>query len=331
MKKSIVLCCLISHLLIVPTFGQIDMNQKNEDVVVNYLGQFKFNNMHCSFIINELLFGASVLQLNDGWEPENISWSDEIGALLIEGKNTIEMEGFQIPQQTRDGSDSYCEMTITAMAENRMTGEESSKEVFDLRISYDAEGKFTVADSRKYPELSVSDIPTLRFLESKAYDVDWVNNDVMAERHLQINHSHNTYSWTKAKPFQNTPENQARLWDAYAEIEKALEKRDEKKLEAIFSLASQETDHYIGEGSHRWNAILEMFRQNWKTYGYEPVAIDKNDYELEIANHGKIFRFVRKDSFAFPPILYKNSIDNDTAQYRFYFTEIDGKIVPAIL
>lgn len=74
-----------------------------------------------------------------------------------------------------------------------------------------------------------------------------------------------------------------------------------------------------------------MFRQNWKTYGYEPVAIDKNDYELEVASHGKLFRFVRKESFMFPPLLYKNRIDNDTATYRFYFTEIDGKIVPALL
>lgn len=200
----------------------------NEDVVVNYMGQFSFNNMHCSFIINGLMFDASVLNLKNGWEPNNIMWGDDIGALLIEGENTIEMQGVQIPKQTRDGSDSYCEMTITAMAENRMTGEEGSKEVFNLRISYDAEGKFTVADSRKYPEPSLTDTPTLRFLDTKASGVDWANNDIMAKRHLQVNHPHKIFSWTKAKRFQNTPENHTRLWNAYAEIEKALEKRDEK-------------------------------------------------------------------------------------------------------
>lgn len=291
--------------------------------------------MHCSFIINGLLFDASPLNLHDGWAPDNISWSDHIGSLLIEGDNVIEMEGIQIPRMAKDGSDSYCSMTVTAMAENRETGETGSKEVFNLKISYDAEGKFTVADSKKYPMPSVTDEPTFKILDRKEFDIDWVNNDILATRHLQINHPHNIYAWTKAKPFKNTPQNVARVWAAYAEIEQALINQDEKKLEEIFSLASQGGDRYTGytgEGSRRWDAWLNIFRENWKNYhGYRPIPINKDEYVLEIANHGKLFRLSLKNSFMFPPLNFKDDVSDEGIVYSFYFTEIDGKIVPAIL
>lgn len=333
-------CCLMSLFLISHLFANAEearnhMNFRDESTVVNYLGRFEFNNMHCSFIINGLLFDASPLNLPDGWEPDNISWSDHIGSLLIEGDNVIEMEGIQIPRMAKDGSDSYCSMTITAMAENRETGESGSKEVFNLKISYDAEGKFTVADSKKYPMPSVTDEPTFKVLDRKLSGVEWANNDILATRHLQINHPHNIYAWTKAKPFKNTPQNVARIWEAYAEIEQALINQDEKKLEEIFSLASQGGDRYTGytgEGSRRWNAWLNVFREDWKrNNGYRPIPINKDDYVLEIANHGKLFRLKVKDSFMDSPLIYKDKQKNSDRLYNFYFTEIDGKIVPAIL
>lgn len=326
LKRYVLVGCVV--------VSQLFAHAQEKDVV-NYMGQFKFNNMHCSFIINGLLFDASPLNLPNGWEPDDISWSDHIGSLFIEGENTIEMEGIQIPREPKNGSDSYCRMTVTAMAENRETGEIGNKEVFDLKISYDAKGKFTVADSKKYPAPSVTDEPTFKILDRKEFDFDWVNNDILATRHLQVNHPHNIYAWTKAKPFENTPQNVARVWAAYTEIEQAMIKQNEKKLEEIFALASQGSDRYTGytgEGSRRWNVWLNVFRENWKTYnGYRPIPINKEDYVLEIANHGKLFRLSLKDSFMFPPLNYKDDLDEDGRVYRFYFTEIDGKIVPAIL
>lgn len=332
MKKIILIGLCIASLGSF-SLGESAGDFRDDNTVVNYLGRFAFNNMHCSFIINGLLLTASPLKLGRGWEPNHISWSDHIGSLLIEGENLIEMEGIQIPREPQDGSDSYCQMTITAMAENRETGESGSKEVFNLKLSFDAEGKFTVADSKQYPAPSVTDEPTFKVLDRKVSKVDWVNNNILAQRHLQINHPHTIYAWTQTQPFKNTPQNIARLWAAYAEIEQAFIKQDEKKLEQIFAIASEGGDRYTGytgEGSRRWNAWLNVFRERWESNnGHHPVPINKEDYVLDIANHGKLFRLIRKGSFISSPLVYQNKPDNRV--YNFYFTEIDGKIVPAIL
>ncbi|MHC5225392.1 hypothetical protein [Ignatzschineria sp. LJL83] len=334
MKKGIIILIFIITSLFAVTRGEINlMDRDNKDVVVSYFAGFKFNYMYCTFNINGLLLGDSLSKQGD-WQPSNIMWTEDIGGLFQEGENLIEMEGIQMPKTPQDGSDPYCEISITASAENIITGKTSGKEVTHLRISYDAEGNFTVADSRKFPTPSVTNEANMVELDRRVLNNEELNKDVLASRTLYIYHPHRIFSWTEAKPFEATPENIDRLWSAYKEMEDAMVRQDEAKLKKIFLTAAKETDQYHGyegEESQRWEWILKWFKENWAQYnGHRPAPIDKSRYNLQIANHGKLFRLVDKGSFLAAPLIYK-TIGESSRFYNFYFTEVDGVIRPAVL
>lgn len=335
MRKYIVVLSFIVSSLFTAVRGEINlMDRDNKDVVVNYLANFKFNYMYCTFNFNGLLFSDS-LSIQGDWEPSNIMWTEDVGGLLQEGENSIEMEGIQMPEIPKDGSDPYCEISITASAENIVTGEMSSKEVTHLRISYDAEGQFTVADSREFPSPTVTDRASMVELDRRVLNYEELNKDVLASRKLHIYHPHRIFSWTESMPFEVTPENIERLWMAYKEIEDVMVRQDEAKLKKIFLAAAKETDQYHGyegEESQRWKWMLKLFKENWKKYdGHRPAPIDKARYNLQVADHGKLFRLVDKGTFLVSPLGYKIYQKNKTRGYNFYFTEVDGVIRPAVL
>lgn len=330
-KKIAIL--LMGLLVLNGTFGkEIDMKNK-DDVVVEYLARFHFNNMGCIYRVNGMDFKASYSVFNDS--HDNITFMDYLGPLMNEGENSIEILAVQFPTYPKNGSISFCEVAITASAENKMTGESDSKEVIHLRVTLDGEGKFTTEQSRSYSMPNVTENPILRELdETTITGYDHLNRDVMATRHLKVNHPHRTFAWVTAQPFENTPENVSRVWAAYEEIIEAFKRKDERKLAQIFLPAAREADQfagYIGKDSRRWKAILTLFKRTWDEHGYIPIPVNKDDYYLEIADHGKLFRLTYKGGVIASPIKYKLKNDDAGQMYNFYFTEINGKIRPAIL
>ncbi len=313
--------------------GEMDfMMKQDEDTYVSYMGTFNFNNMHCLFRINGLIFNTSNLIAPKEWGLRNITFSDDIGGLLQEGMNSIEVEGIQVLSEPAPGTTSYCEFSVTASATNRVTGEQGSQEVTHVRISLDEEGKFTAEESRNFGERSVTDKPVLIELDEKTAQQDWINNDTVVRRNLQINHPHRSFAWVNAKPFEDTPENRLRVWQVYDELRDAFARKDRERVEALLLPAAQERDlytGYIGEGSRRLFEMMVVFDASWDDDQFEILPIDKNDYDLQIAEHQKLFRLSYRGGFFASPIRYKDSEGNYT--YNFYFTETDGKIRVGVL
>ncbi|MHC5224540.1 hypothetical protein [Ignatzschineria sp. LJL83] len=317
--------------------GEIDiLNIKDDesDIFVEYTGSFNFNNMHCIFSINGLLFTTSTLILPKGWKLENMQLSDDIGGHLHQGANNIEIRGIQVPTLPKEGTISYCEMSIYASAINRRTGETGGEEVSHLRLSIDESGKFTAEQSRNFPEPSVIDELQLFELDEKAINIDWLNNDTVVRRNLQIDHRHDSFAWTKAKSFENTPESIARLWEAYDELTAAFSAQDLERIEQLILPAGKERDRYTGYtgmGSRRVEERLLSYQRLLNQHGFTPSKIDRNDYELEIADHGKLFRFNYKGGFNSSPIIYDIDGGKSYGTINYYFTEIDGKIRVGVL
>lgn len=308
------------------------MKNDQKNITVEYMGTFSLNNMHCLYRINDLLYTTSTLLLQPGWEPEGIVYSDDIGGLLQEGDNKLELIAIQIPKVMTNGSSSYCELTVTATATNWDTGDVESKEVTHLRAAINGEGKFTAEESHQYPEPSVTDSVQFVELDQKEFEVDWVNNDVSLTRNLRINHPHRAFGWTQAEPFEETPENIARLWQVYEEFIEAFTNNDQKKLEKLLLPAAKERDiytGYAGRGSRRMTEMMVVFNSGWSRRGFTHIPEPKSDFRLERANHGKLFRLNEGYLFDVSPLKY--IINDDYGTYNFYFTEIDGKIRVGIL
>ena len=332
MKKISLLVLLVINSFFMVAKGEIDMRTQDEDTYVSYMGRFNFNNMHCLFRVNGLVFTTSASIAPKEWGLRNITFSDDIGGLLQEGMNSIEVEGIQILSEPTPGTSSYCEFSVTASAVNRVTGEQGSKEVTHVRISLDKEGKFTAEESRDFGERSVTDTPVLIELDEKTAKQDWINNDTIVKRNLKINHPHHSFAWVNAKPFENTPENRARVWQAYDQLREAFARKDRDKIEALLLPAAQERDlytGYTGEGSRRLFEMMVVYDANWDDDKFEMIPINKQDYELQIAEHQKLFRLSYKGGFVSSPIAFKSSRGDRI--YNFYFAEIDGKIRVAIL
>ncbi|MHC5224678.1 hypothetical protein [Ignatzschineria sp. LJL83] len=310
------------------------LNANDKNTFVEYTANFKFNNMHCIFKINGLLYTTSTLIRPKGWKLENISLSDDIGAVVQQGKNTLEIEGIQVPTKPKEGTVSYCEMSIYASATNRKTGETGGKEVSHLRLDINDDGKFTTERSRDFPEPSVTNTPELIELDRKTVELDWINNDTTVKRLLYINHKHDIFTWTKSKPFENTPENIARLWDVYDELIDAFAIQNLDRIEQFLLPAGKERDlytGYTGTGSRRVSEMMTAIQRTLNQHGFNPPKANRDNYELEVANHGKLFRFNYKGGFNASPIRYKLNNKKSSGSYNFYFTEVDGKIRIGVL
>lgn len=312
----------------------MNLNVDDKNTFVEYSTNFKFNNMHCIFKINDLLYTTSTLIRPKGWKLENIQFSDDIGAVLQQGKNTLEIEGIQVPTEPKKGTVSYCEMSIYASATNRKTEETGGKEVSHLRLDINDDGKFTTERSRDFPEPSATNQPLLVELDKKTVKIDWLQNNVLMKRDLQINHRHDTFAWTKSKSFANTPENIARLWDVYDELIDAFAIQNLDKIEQFLLPAGKERDlytGYIGTGSRRVSEMMIAIQRTLTQHGFNPSKINRDNYELEIANHGKLFRLGYKGGFNSSPIRYDIENGNSYGTYNFYFTGVDGKIRIGVL
>ncbi len=331
-KVGLSILVFISSFLMVSEGGVDIMLEKDEDTYVSYMGTFNFNNMHCTFSINGLIFTTSTTIAPKKWGLRNISFSDDIGGLLQEGVNTIELMGVQVPLEPAPGTSSYCEFSVTASATNRKTGEKGSQEVTHVRISLDEEGKFTAAESRDFGERSVTDAPVLIELDRKANPQDWINNNTIAKRNLQINHPHHSFAWVNTKPFEDTPKNRERVWQVYEEFIDAFARKDRDKIEELLLPAATERDiytGYTGDGSRRLFEMMVVYSANWGDSEFTIIPVNKDDYELQIAEHQKLFRLSYKGGFVSSPIAFKSS--QGERIYNFYFTEIDGKIRVGVL
>lgn len=313
------------------------MKQEFNSPRVIYWMQFNSNNMHCQFLVNEMSAHSTII--NGARELYSVGF--DIEGRFDRGVNSLKLRGVEMPEEDQNPNtgEPYCNVSLIAFVTDPITGEEQSKEVSNLRLTFDKDGSFTSEESAVYPDKSVTSEPILTILDRKQFE-GVKNNNVMLERELVINHALPPYRWmTESTPFEDTPENRELLWQEYDEYRKLIEAGDMEGLKKKFQTALDITkvirpnldiDSYfeIISGQLR----LDIF--NKKRGEVKLTSFNREDYQLEIYNEGKLFRFVNKKQYEeilypYSPIIYEDS--NSYLNYTPTFTLVNGKIELAFI
>lgn len=326
MKKVIYLMFIFLSLLVITVGGCFFMNEKDESDVV-YVVNYRYERMYCNFLVNNIPIHTSV------GKDLLIQWSfmDRIGMLLKEGHNTIGIEGVDL---TNADSSSFCEMSVSAYVYNSKDETVESREVTSLRLTYDKDGMFSVAESKVYDEPHLTSEPNLQSLDYAFYYKSNKNlqNNIVATRLLEIKHPFRTHSWKyKSEPFYDTPENRDKLWRKYEELVQVLKKRNYQDLVNAMKPGIKETESYQGDPVEQsWEkSILSHITSLWDADDYDVYLDDRDEAELIISPDGELFRFKSNEvvDSVVSPVTIRAFGQEMTINKTF--TLINGKIVVA--
>lgn len=134
--------------------------------------------------------------------------------------------------------------------------------------------------------------------------------------------------WRDAEPFEETPENMALLWEAYEEIITAFESQKQSEVLKVLDIAFIQSELIIGNPDTLifTNDRLRTYQNNWNQYGFERAHDSLEDYELQIADHKKLFKLVLKTNNSFEPVHFALPEQEDRYLiYKFYFMMFEGK------
>lgn len=328
MKKNIYIVLSLFLLLgVIGGYCFMVKTDKNDESDVVYVVNYRYERMYCNFLINNIPIHHSI------GKDLTIQWSfmDRIGMLLKEGFNTIGIEGVDI---TVADNTSFCEMSISAYVYNPNDETVESKEVTSLRLTYDEDGLFTVAESEFYEKPHLTSEPMLKDLGyASFYDSDPdLHNNVVASRALEIRHPFRTHLWKyKSDRFIDTPKNRDKLWQKYEELVYVLKKKNYQELVNLMKPGIEETENYQGDPVERsWEkSILGHITALWDADDYDVYLKDRDDVELIISPDGGLFRFKIKEAAnsMISPISIKAFGGRITINETF--TLINGEIVVA--
>lgn len=325
MKKSIILLTIGIVLFLGIAGGYFYMNKNDESDVV-YVINYRYERMYCNFLVNNIPIHTSID------DDLTIQWSfmDRIGILLNEGVNTIGIEGIDI---TVADHTSFCEMSVNAYVYNPNNETVESKEITSLRLNYDEDGLFAVAESKNYEEPNLTsesaldDLGYISFHDSNPR----LSNNVIASRSLEIKHPFRTHSWKyKSEPFIDTTENRAKLWRKYEEIVFYMKSKDYKGLLSLMQPGMTESEVYQGDPVERsWEkSMMTAFTEEWTAPDYS-AYLDDRDVDLLISPDGKMFRYRIKNIANALKSPIETIANGNKSSINLTFTMINGEIVVA--
>ncbi|WP_156923272.1 hypothetical protein WMO13_03575 [Ignatzschineria larvae DSM 13226] len=327
MKKRIILL-IVGLVLFLGIIGGYVFMRKNDETDVVYVVSYRYERMYCNFLVNNIPVHTSV------GKDLTIQWSfmDRIGMLLKEGHNTIGIEGVDL---TNADSSSFCEMSVSAYVYNPKDETVESREVTSLRLTYDKDGIFSIAESKDYNEPHLTSKPRLKNMDYAFYyksNKDLQNN-VLATRLLEIKHPFRTHTWKyKSEPFIDTLDNREKLWRKYEELAYVFKKKNYQNLVNSMMPGIVETENYQGNLIERsWEkSVLGNYVDLWGADGYDVYLKDKDHVELIISPGGELFRFRMKGdvSAISSPLTITTSLGEEYSINKT-FTLVDGEIVVA--
>lgn len=140
------------------------------------------------------------------------------------------------------------------------------------------------------------------------------------------------WPWDKASRFENTPEQQQLLRDAYSELWLAFEQKNTQKIKELLTPSLNIWSISTG-GTPDKQYESHEFVEDFKQKSFKMAPIDWSNFEPLIMNNGKMVKLVYKEDFDYSPISY-SYIDEDNDEmigyYAPIFSLIDGKFVPVI-
>lgn len=112
------------------------------------------------------------------------------------------------------------------------------------------------------------------------------------------------WAWTKAEAYTDSPEQRARLEQAYMEIWQAFDQKDLNKIRTLYSTA-------LDAWAYATNSTTDQIFQSYDFYNnlknesdIKIMPINREAYDVVIMNKGRMVRVVNKSEPDFSPLTY---------------------------
>jgi hypothetical protein len=275
---------------------------------VKYLTKFKSNNAVCLADVNGVTVHSSLVA-NTG----TISTGCDVSALLENGKNEISI--LLAPIDDNRGtlnfaSPASCSFELSAVTEEdsllltSVTAEADKDIVINAKksIYYNGTGLTSAVSEHKhpnYPAYEVKRTVTLKELPQ--------------------------WAWTKATPFEPTPENMQKLKDAYWDIWTAMDQKDLAKMKELTKIiVAEEAEQAEMEPDAYFNTY--SFKRKFKESkgGLKPNFAN---FSLTSYCNGRLIRLENK--LGHSPLKLQLTDDPDGVAYNYkpYLSLVNGKII----
>jgi hypothetical protein len=275
---------------------------------VKYLAEFKTTNAVCFAYVNGIrVFHSSRV------ESGTISTGCDVSALLENGKNDISI--WFGPIDENRGTLNFSKLTSCLFAVSAVTEKDSL-----LLTSVAAEAnKDIVLNAQKSIYYKGTDI-TSAVSEHKLTDIPAyeVKRTVTLKELPQ-------WAWTKATPFEPTPENMQKLKDAYLDIWMAMDKKDLAKMKELTKLTVAEEAEQAGMEPDAYFSTYSFEQKfNESKGGLKPNFAE---FSLKSYCNGRLLRLQNENGHS--PLMLQLTDDPEGVAYIYkpYLSLIDGKIV----
>lgn len=140
------------------------------------------------------------------------------------------------------------------------------------------------------------------------------------------------WKWTKATPFTGKTEQIQALKIAYLDLWHLLAEKNDVEIKKYLNESLQAWAITTGSSTDEiYND--RSFKNDFKSKSFKMRSINWNNYQIEIANKGRMVRFVNKSDPTISPLSYTfkdDDGDNSVGYFSPIFSYIDGRFIPVI-
>lgn len=266
-----------------------------------YLIYFNVNNSVCYAYING--FEAFYNEVKKG----PIASGGNATPYLINGENKLVIKVAGLGAFDGDStypSDASCQLRLTEATED------SEVEIASVIATANQELRPTGITTPKIDGTSISEYQ----LEGKiVYDIE---NKFIIDGIPK-------WTWTTATPFEDNPENMAKLKQAYQQLQTLILNHDSDGIQkmAQISFSEQETAEGLEPGD--WYKSMDFFERKLDRVA-QVRPMQWEDFKLISVNDGKLVKLAFRGN---PPSAFLDSEGNYLFNYAPYFSLINGEIV----
>ncbi|TQI81693.1 hypothetical protein FHU10_3375 [Serratia fonticola] len=139
------------------------------------------------------------------------------------------------------------------------------------------------------------------------------------------------WSWVKATPYTDTPEQRKGLEQAYIKIWRTMDNKDLTTLRKQLKLSLAAWAWSTGEGEESIFVDRGM-KSDIQNSQFKMIPINWQDYDVQIMNKGRLVRLINKSDPSVSPLSYYCDSDGDTVMRYIspIFSLINGEFVLVI-
>ncbi|WP_058912059.1 hypothetical protein [Entomohabitans teleogrylli] len=234
---------------------------------------------------------AAILALENGENEISV----EVGAL-----NWFKTNISVLKEKSRFSPDAYCNLQFMSIQDEQYTT------ISEIQISVDSSGNPVSKDTQTVrSEKNASQVQP-GYIEDDFYLPEFYPTGMKLyefTKKVQVNGVPD-WAWTKAEAYTDSPEQRAKLEQAYMEIWQAFYQKDLNKIKALYgtaldawAYATHSTPDKIFQSYDFYNNMKN--EEDFKVLSFNPEA-----YDVVIMNKGRMVRLVNKSEPDFSPLTY---------------------------